>query len=152
MQNPFIENMKNFIGSNNFNNTASDLFNRNTETVSSVAQILSKNAQNLMRKNAEMIQESTSSMFDMFKDISKNNSPDQLMHKAQESMRDGFDNVLANSRGFAESFTKTSMEVFDLVSKRASENMNECMNQASALGRGNQFEYAAAGAGTEKKK
>jgi phasin family protein len=152
MQNPFIENMKNFMGNQNFNNVASDLFNRNTETISSIAQIISKNTQNLMRKNAEMMQESTSSMFDMFKDMSKNASPEQLMHKAQESMRDGFDNAISNSKGLAESVTKTSMEVFDLVSKRASENIHECMNHASAMGKRSQFEYAAAGAGTEKKK
>ena len=150
MQNPFIENMKNFMGNQNFGNVAAELVSRNTETVSSAAQLVARNTQNLMRKNAEMLQESTSSIFNIFKNMSNNNAPEQLMHKAQDSMRDVFDNALSHSKELAESMSKTSMEVFDIFSKRASENLNEYMQQASNVSKGNQFQQAAAN--TEKKK
>ena len=65
-------------------------------------------------------------------------------------MRDVFDNALSHSKELAESMSKTSMEVFDIFSKRASENLNEYMQQASNVSKGNQFQQAAAN--TEKKK
>ena len=145
MHNPFLENMKHFMANQNFSSQASDLITRNTEMLSSVAQVVSKNTQNLMNKNVKMMQESTSSTFDMLKAMSNNNSSEQLMHRAQDSARDAFDHVSSNSKDFFESVTKTSMEVFDILTKAASENMHECMSQ---LSKGQQFQHA----GAEKKK
>lgn len=152
MNNPFIDNMKNFMGQNNMNNFASDLMTRNVETLTAAAQLASKTAQNLMSKNTAMMQESSRSMFDGFKSMSNNNSPEQLMRNAQESMKDSVETLVSNSKEFTESLVKTGTEMFELFSKRTQENMNELMTQMSSATKNSAQQFASSAASADKKK
>ena len=149
MNNPFLDNFKHFMGNQNLGSFTSDMMNKNSETYSAVMQVMAKNTQNLMRKNAEIWQESTGHVFDIFK---AGTAPDQVAHKAQETMRHGLENAIASTKTFIESCTKANVEALELFSKRTADNMESCMAQASTVARdATAFAGAATGSADKKK-
>ena len=129
MQNMFMDNMKSFMDNMNQGSkqsALSEFLSKNVETATAAAQVISKSAEEFMRKNAEIAKDVSNDIASTMQNAHAD--PQQLMSGTKEVIQKS----LSNSQEMVQSASQTGMEVFNLASNRAAENLEECMNHLSS--------------------
>lgn len=138
--NPFAEAFKSFTDFSAFNAQKTPAFDvnalisaqrRNAETLSTVNQVLTESFQAVIRRQAEIMQANASDMFQFVKEVTTSNSPETATAKQTAFAKNAIESAISNTRELAQMVSKSSIEVFDVIGKRASENINEVANAAS---------------------
>jgi phasin family protein len=144
-QNQFLQNMNNMMDPKNWgefpnwnqfanqgNNFAAmdvngvmNTIKRNTEALSKANQTAVEGVQAIMRRSAEVAQKNATEVFNSMKDLGANNTPEQVIEKQQNLMKKAVETSLKNTREVAEMATKSSMEIYDICSKRLAESVCE---------------------------
>ena len=157
MQNNFFqESMRMFANVPNWSNMSKNLqdvncmemVNGNIETVSAVGQLVARNVQSLARKSNEMIQENSTNVMNMYKHCASGVSPEQLVGKQQDLLKETFNNAVNYSKEALELGSRSVVEAMELFAKRANDNVNHMMNHGCC----HKAEPAHAAAGDVKKK
>jgi phasin family protein len=127
MNNNFFQDMmKNFTNNSWLNNNQnsnfqmSDMMNKNTQMMSAVGQMAARNAQTLTQKNTEMVQNMSGNLMNLYKN-SSNQTPEELMSKQQDLVKQSLQQVVSYSKDCLELGSKTVVELCDLVFNRVNE-------------------------------
>lgn len=132
--NPFLEAFNQF---NPFANAKASPFDmsalltaqrRNAETISAVNQATADSMQALLRRMAEIFQNNTGEVLQFIKEVSTSSNPEATVARQVAFTKHAYENAITNTKELAEIFSKSNMELFDLVSKRFVENMGEAAN------------------------
>lgn len=104
---------------------------RNAEVFSAVSQVITESVQAIARRQAEILQAGTTEMLQLAKDVAASSSPETAMATQTAFAKTNFENSLSNTRELAEIVSKSSIEVFDVLSKKLSENVDESLKTAA---------------------
>jgi phasin family protein len=134
--NPFAEMFKMF-GENNMMGKMpgfdmSQMMNmqrRNAEAMGSMGQVMAEGMQTMMKRQGEMMHSGANQVMHLVKEISA--SPEMGMQKSASFVKHGLENASSNAREMMDVAMKSGMEVFDMMSKKISENM-ECASPCMA--------------------
>jgi phasin family protein len=134
--NPFAEMFKMF-GENNMMGKMSgfdmtrmtDIQRRNAEALSSMGQVMTEGVQTMVKRQGEMIHSTANQAMHLVKEISS--SPETSIQKTASFVKHGLENASSNTREIIDVAMKSGMEVFDMMSKKISENM-ECVSPCVA--------------------
>lgn len=130
----------------NYANTIADMFKtnsfdlnqglttvrRNMETVSEVGQTVIDSTQTIAKRNAEIARSNLEGALKASKDIFTSGTPETNMAKQAAYAKDAFENALANLREVSEMAAKSCFEIFDVLTSRATESMEE-LTKASGM-------------------
>ena len=105
---------------------------RNIETLSSLNQGLVETAQELSRRQAEVTRDNVESVLKVSRDIFSGGSPEASISKQAELAKSIFENSLANLREVTETVTKSGLEAFDILNRRAAESIEEISRATSS--------------------
>lgn len=143
--NPFMEYFKSFTENNMMNQNMSnfkmmnmnmDMSNmlgsqrRNAEMMTSMNQVFTENMHSIMRRSAEIMQNISSDMFQLMKDMSTSQNPEASTQKQINFAKHNFDQNVTNVKEIFEMMAKSNMEMFDLMSKNMCENFGEACQMA----------------------
>lgn len=98
---------------------------RNLEAASEAGQAVVENAQAISRRQAEIIRENVEGALKASKDIFTSGTPETNMAKQAAFAKSSFETALANLREVSEMAAKSCFEIFDVVTARATESMEE---------------------------
>ncbi|MFN7038815.1 MAG: phasin family protein [Alphaproteobacteria bacterium] len=139
--NPFMDAFKVFTDNNMFSQNKSMLHamdmnnlvsiqNRNAETMTAANQMIAENMQAIMRRQAEMMQNNATNMFQLVKEVATSTNPEANTNKNSNFAKNTFDNAVSNTKELMEMAMKSNMEMFNFITDKMSENMSECCDQA----------------------
>ena len=98
---------------------------RNMEAFSAANQAVTEGVQAASRRQAEVAREGVEQFLKASKDLFTGSSPEMSAAKQVDFAKNMFEATLNNMREVSEMFTKSSYEAFDVLNKRAAENMDE---------------------------
>lgn len=112
-------------------NSLFELQRRNVEAFAAANQVVAEGVQAIARRQAEVVRNNVDSVINASKDLVANGTPEVNVEKQAALTKKLFEKSLANAREVSEMVTKSSFEAFDLLNKRASENIEEISKVAS---------------------
>jgi len=129
--------MKNFMNPEYFMNAMkqaetpdltqfTDNFKKGTESLTHTTQVLSENAQALVRRAAEIAQTHMTESFNAIKDMTAASGPEEASKRHQDYMKSTMERVISDSKEMAQMASKSAIEVFDVVGKKAADSFNHC--------------------------
>lgn len=98
---------------------------KNMEALTAANQVWMEGMQAASRRNAEIAQNSAQKSFECIKDCSVNPNMQEMQQAHSNCMNDVIHNFTSNVREMMEMSSKASLEVYDILNKRASEAVNE---------------------------
>ena len=101
---------------------------RNSEAFSAVSQVFTESVQAVIRRQAEIMQAGTTEMLQLVKDVAASPNPEATVATQTAFAKNSFENALSNTRELAEIVSKSSIEVFDVLSQKLSENVSESLS------------------------
>ena len=104
----------------------SSMQKRAAEAMSSVSQVVSQNMQSMMKRQSEIMHSSANDALHFVKEVASSPSAEVGMNKSVSLMKHNFENTSSNARELMDMAMKSGMEMFDMVTKKMSENMSEC--------------------------
>lgn len=104
---------------------------RNFEAVSEAGQTLVESAQAISRRQAELARQQVEKLLKSSKDMLVNGSPEINTGKQIELARSVMETSLNNMREVSELVTKSGFEVFDVLNRRAAEQLDEITRTAA---------------------
>lgn len=129
----------------NYTNNLADLFKnnfdytqllstgrRNLEAASEASQAVVENVQAISRRQAEIARTSVEGALKASKDIFTSGTPETNIAKQAAYAKDAFEGALANLREVSEMAAKSCFEIFDVITSRASESIEELSKAAGA--------------------
>jgi len=105
---------------------------RNLEAASEVGQAAIQNAQALSRRQAEIARTSVENALKASKDIFTSGTPETNLAKQAAFAKTTFETTLANMREVSEMAAKSCFEIFDVITNRATESMEELSKASGA--------------------
>jgi phasin family protein len=105
---------------------------RNAEACTAAGQALSESAQAITRRQAELARAQVEKLLKTTKDMLVNGSPEINTTKQVELAKTMFESSLNNVREVCELVSKSNLEVFDKLNRRASESIEEMTGAATA--------------------
>lgn len=126
--NPFADMFKNNFDYNQILNTQ----RRNMEAASEAGQAAVENIQAISRRGAEIARENVEGALKASKDIFTSGTPETNLAKQAAYAKNAFEGALANLREVSEMAAKSCFEIFDVITARATESMDE-LSQASGV-------------------
>ncbi len=134
--NPFVESFKDafkafgdFSNNKNFDlNPLLQAQRRNAEAFSAVSQVLTENMQAVVRRQAEILQSGTTDMLQLVKDVAASPNPEATVAAQTAFAKTSFENAVSNTRELAEMVSKSSIEVFDVFSRKLSDGLTDSLN------------------------
>lgn len=127
--NPLVDMFKNNFDYNQILTTQ----RRNLEAASEAGQAVVENVQAISRRQAEIARETVENALKASKDIFTSGTPETNMSKQAAYAKNAFESTLSNMREVSEMAAKSCFEIFDVITSRASESMEE-ISKASAAG------------------
>jgi phasin family protein len=115
---------------------------RNLEAASEASQAIVENAQAISRRQAEIARANVEGALKASKDIFTSGTPETNIAKQAAFAKTAFEGALSNLREVSEMAAKSCFEIFDVITSRAAESMEE-ISKASGV---------ASTASTSKKK
>lgn len=103
---------------------------RNAETISAVNQLITESVQAVVRRQTEILQSGATDALQLAKDIAAAPNPENAVATQTAYAKTAFESAISNSRELAEIVSKSSIEVFDVLSKKISENVTESIDAA----------------------
>lgn len=134
--NKFNQKAKDFFGNNSKNlpnidmNSLSEIQRRNLEAGNNISEVISELSQELTRRNIEISKEKLQEVLDSTKQGFSANSIEEAFSKNNELAKFLLDRQIAESRESWEIFSKSVLDAYGIISKRASDATNE-LNDAS---------------------
>ena len=104
---------------------------RNLEALAAANQVIVEGAQEIVRRQTEVIRGQVEQVMSTSRDMFNTTSPETNIERQSELTKTIFENAMTNLREITEMATKSSFEAYDLLNKRAAENMEE-LSRASA--------------------
>ncbi|MFO1243196.1 MAG: phasin family protein [Rickettsiales bacterium] len=98
---------------------------KNAEAFSAVNQMMLEGMQAVTRRQTEIMQENVEEFLKTTKDLLTNNSPEMNTQKQAAFTRSAYENSVSSAREISEMISKSCMDAFDLINKRASQSMEE---------------------------
>ncbi|MDX2074663.1 MAG: TIGR01841 family phasin [Alphaproteobacteria bacterium] len=105
---------------------------RNMEAASEASQAMVENVQAISRRQAEIARETVEGALKASKDIFTSGTPETNIAKQAAYAKGAFENALSNLREVSEMAAKSCFEIFDVVTSRASESIEE-LSKASGV-------------------
>lgn len=101
-------------------------FQKNLEAFAQAGKVNAENTQAFLRRNTEIMQKSAKEACEAAQDLCKKcNDPSEFTSKQQAYMKHAMKSALENSREYMDMLSKSSMEVFDILSKSFYNNVQE---------------------------
>lgn len=104
---------------------------RNLEALSAANQVVAEGVQEGFRNQAEVLRSNVETVLKASKDAFSSGSPEAGIAKQAELAKSIFETTLSNLREATEMATKCGFEAFEVLNKRASENLNEISKVAA---------------------
>ncbi len=124
--NAFTDMFKNNMFKNNFDyNQVLTTGRRNLEAASEASQAVVENVQAISRRQAEIARETVEGAMKASKEIFTSGTPETNIAKQTAYAKDAFETALSNLREVSEMAAKSCFEIFDVVTSRASESLEE---------------------------
>ncbi len=124
-----MQNFQNMFNLDQFN--YNEVMQKNIDAMTKANQITMENCQAISRRVAEIMQRNVGDMVEATKDIMSSQNPEQIMHKQQHFVKSMTNDSIAHSKEVVEMASKSVMEVYDIFSKRASDNVNHSVKKAA---------------------
>jgi len=129
----------------NFNNAFTDMFKnnfdynqilttgrRNMEAASEAGQAVVENVQAISRRQAEIARANVEGALKASKDIFTSGTPETNIAKQAAFAKNSFEGALANLREVSEMAAKSCFEIFDVITSRATESLDEISKASGA--------------------
>lgn len=97
---------------------------KNFDAMLKASQITMENSQAIARRVGEIFQRQVADSVEATKDLFSVHNPEQAMHKQQNFAKSFANDSIANSKEVVEMASKSVIEVYDIFTKRAAENLN----------------------------
>lgn len=117
---------------------------RNIEAISAANQAVVEGAQEIARRQAEVMRQNVENVLQCSRDMFTGGSPETSIGKQAELAKDIFQSTLENIREATETLTKVSFEAFEELSNRASEAADEFSKASGAAASSTKKKAAAA--------
>ena len=132
--NPFMDSFKQFMDKEfsmnmqkqffNFDGTQfSEMAQKNMEPFMKAGQVASENTQAILKRAAEIAQKNITDTVESTRDFMTSANPEIAMQKQQNFMAESASKALNNQKEMFEMTSKSAMEVFDIFSRNAKENI-----------------------------
>lgn len=105
---------------------------RNIETASEIGQAVVENAQAISKRQAEIARDNVQGAMEATKKIFTSGTPETNFAKQSEFAKEAFETTMANMREVSEMAAKSCFEIFDVLSSRATESMEELSSAATS--------------------
>ena len=105
---------------------------RNLEAASEASQAIVENVQAISRRQAEIAREQVEGALKASKEIFTSGTPETNMAKQAAYAKNAFETALSNMREVSEMAAKSCFEIFDVVTSRASESIDELSKVSGA--------------------
>lgn len=105
---------------------------RNAEACTAAGQAMSESVQAIARRQAELARAQVEKLLKTTKDMLVNGSPEINTTKQVELTKTMFESSLNNVREVCELVSKSNLEVFDKLNRRASESIEELTGAATS--------------------
>ena len=105
---------------------------RNAEACTAAGQAMSESVQAITRRQAELARAQVEKMLKTTKDMLVNGSPEINTTKQVELAKTMFESSLNNVREVCELVSKSNLEMFDKLNRRASESIEELTGAATS--------------------
>jgi phasin family protein len=105
---------------------------RNAEACTAAGQAMSESVQAIARRQAELARAQVEKLLKTTKDMLVNGSPEINTTKQVELAKTMFESSLNNVREVCELVSKSNLEVFDKLNRRASESIEELTGAATS--------------------
>lgn len=105
---------------------------KNAEAFSAINQMMIEGMQTVTRRQTEMMQENVEGFLKATKDILTSNSPETNTQKQADFTRSMYENSVSSARELSEMISKSCMEAFDLINKRATQSIEEISRMAKS--------------------
>jgi len=126
--NPFADLFKNNLDYNQFLTTG----RRNLEAASEATQAVVENAQAISRRQAEIARANVEGALKASKEIFTSGTPETNIAKQAAYAKDSFETALSNLREVSEMAAKSCFEIFDVITGRATESLEEITKATGA--------------------
>jgi phasin family protein len=103
----------------------------NMEAISAATQVVVESAQEISRRQAEVVRNNVEGALKASKDLLTSGTPETNMTKQADFAKTMFESTLSNLREVTEMVTKSGFEAFDLLNKQAANNL-ESISKVSA--------------------
>lgn len=113
-------------------NQMSNVCRRNAEACTAAGQALTESVQSISRRQAELARAQVEKTLKAYKDMLVNGSPEINTTKQVELAKSVFESNINNLREVYELVTKSNLEAFDKLNRRASESIEELTATATA--------------------
>jgi phasin family protein len=146
MNNVFQDIFKNFSNGDNmcgYNNpffnfdapNYNELMQKNLDAMMKAGQVSMENGQAIARRVAEIMQKQVGEIVEASRDIMSSQNPENALQKQQNFIKAATNNAIADSKEVVEMTSKSVMEVYDIFSKRATENASAAQNTVKKAGK-----------------
>jgi len=98
------------------------------DVMSQTNQMVAETLQNILKHNSEMMQRTTSETFNMIREMSSVKNPEQAFNKHKENTQLMMSNAFNNFKDTMEINTNAAINIYDFMSKKASEIVKDCMS------------------------
>ena len=111
-----------------------DVGRKNMETVNAANRLAMEGMQAVAKRQMEVFRQSVEDFASVGKTLSGDGSVNEKAAEQTQVMKDAYEKSMGNAREISEMVTRSNTEVFDMLSKRFSENLEEV---SSTLKKGN---------------
>jgi phasin family protein len=105
---------------------------RNIEAFTAANQMIMESAQAITKRQTEMVRDTVEQFLKTSKEIMTSSSPETNTARQTEYAKSMYENAISSAREISEMATKSSMEAFDMLNRRAAESVEEISSFAKA--------------------
>lgn len=105
---------------------------RNMEAFTAANQMMVESAQAITKRQTEMVRDTVEQFLKTTKEIMTSSSPETNTARQTEYAKSMYENCISGAREISEMATKSSMEAFDMLNRRAAESVEEISSFAKA--------------------
>jgi phasin family protein len=98
---------------------------KNAEILTSSSQMVVGSLQSIVKRSAEVFQNNASDMLNAIKDTASSQDLEQMAAHQQKYVKSTLENSINNAKEIMDMSSKSSMEIFEVVGKNMSENINK---------------------------
>lgn len=124
-----MENMQMWNMSNkNSNFDMNSMMNDAMKNIKEAVAVCNRNNDSVMaivKRKSDILQRHAGETFDFMKNLSNTSSAEEVLAKQADFMKEMYNNVMSDFKELCEMYSKSSMETFEGMSKKMSNNMQE---------------------------
>ena len=102
-----------------------DAQKKNVDALTNANKLALENAQQVFKRQQEMLQQSMNEFMAMAKDMMSQDAPEQKITKQADLMKTTLDKTIGNMKEIAELMAKSNAEIAGVLNKRMTETMEE---------------------------